>query len=81
MRLLLVLTALLAFVTPAIADVDLDTLRASVIQIDVTTQGEDYWAPWNPPSPYQTGGSGFYIGDKRLMTNAHVVTEAKVIRS
>ncbi|MEN8150729.1 MAG: trypsin-like peptidase domain-containing protein [Planctomycetota bacterium] len=80
MRSLLVLTALLALVTPAFADVDLDKLRASVIQIDVTTQGEDYWAPWNPPAPYGSGGSGFYIGDRRLMTNAHVVTEAKVIR-
>ena len=80
MRPILVLAALLVLAAPVLADVDLDRLGTSIIQIDVTTQGEDYWAPWNPPSPYGMGGSGFYIGNRRLMTNAHVVTEAKVIR-
>jgi len=80
MRPLLVFAALLVLTAPVLAEVDLDKIRTSVIQIDTTTQGEDYWAPWNPPNVYGMGGTGFYIGDRRLMTNAHVVTEAKVIR-
>jgi S1-C subfamily serine protease len=80
MRSLLVVTALLALCTPALADVNLEALGSSIVQIEVSTQGEDYWTPWNPPRVYGSGGSGFFIGDKRFMTNAHVVTEAKIIR-
>ena len=80
MKALYVTAALLLLAGVASAELELEDLRASVVSIDVTSQSEDYYEPWQRPSPSGTGGSGFYIGERRLMTNAHVVTEAKVIR-
>lgn len=63
--------------SPAVARSDVDRYRSSVVQVSVVMQGEDYARPWQRPRPSGTGGSAFYIGDKRLMTNAHVVSDAK----
>ena len=56
---------------------ELDKLRASVVQIEVVSQGEYYTRPWQRPRPRRSGGSGFYIGKRRLLTNAHVVSDSK----
>jgi S1-C subfamily serine protease len=62
------------------AEVDLEAMQASVVQVEVTLQGEDYVSPWQRPEPEGSGGSAFFIGDGRLMTNAHVVSNGRVIR-
>jgi S1-C subfamily serine protease len=62
------------------ANVDLDALQSSVVQVEVTVQDEDYASPWQRPDPTGSGGSAFFIGDGRLMTNAHVVSNARIIR-
>ncbi|MHC4469721.1 MAG: S1C family serine protease [Planctomycetota bacterium] len=80
MKPLLATLALLLLAGVASAELDIEDLRASVVSVDVTSQSEDYWQPWQRPGPGGTGGSGFYIGERRLMTNAHVVSDAKVIR-
>jgi S1-C subfamily serine protease len=80
MKPLLGILVLLLLAGTAGAELDIEDLRASVVSIDVTSQTEDYWQPWQTPGPGGTGGSGFYIGERRLMTNAHVVSDAKVIR-
>jgi S1-C subfamily serine protease len=59
---------------------ELDRLRASVVQVFVDSQGEDYARPWQRPSVERSSGSAFYIGDRRLLTNAHVISDAKVLR-
>lgn len=56
---------------------ELKKLRASVVQIFVNSQSEDYYRPWQRPRPQRSSGSGFYIGNKRLLTNAHVASNAK----
>ncbi len=61
----------------AFAGPDLDKLRASVVQVYTVSQPEDYARPWQRSQPESSGGSAFYIGDKMLMTNAHVVSDAK----
>lgn len=58
---------------------ELDTFRASVIQIFVVGQAESYATPWKRPAPQRWGGSGFFLGDSRIMTNAHVIADAKRI--
>jgi S1-C subfamily serine protease len=70
-------------VTPAVAPavapdgVDLAALRKSVVKIYTVSQSENYRKPWQRPRPQGSSGSGFYIGDRRIMTNAHVISDAK----
>jgi S1-C subfamily serine protease len=66
-----------AALAQADADVDLDALRATVVQVFVVSQPEDYAEPWKRPAPESSGGSAFYIGENRLLTNAHVVSDAR----
>ncbi|MBI2437232.1 MAG: trypsin-like peptidase domain-containing protein [Lentisphaerae bacterium] len=60
--------------------------RESVVKVYATIQREDYTWPWQPSAPYSGSGSGFIIypasggiGRKRILTNAHVVSDARFI--
>lgn len=53
--------------------------RESVVKIYATIQREDYAWPWQPAAPIATSGSGFIIGKKRILTNAHIVSDARFI--
>ncbi len=64
----------------ALAGPDLEKLRASVVQVQVASQGEDYAMPWRRPQPEGSSGTAFCIGDGRLLTNAHVVSNARELR-
>ncbi|GAB4242343.1 MAG: S1C family serine protease [Candidatus Methylacidiphilales bacterium] len=54
-------------------------LRKSVVRISVTSQQMDYRVPWNPGQLGRGVGTGFVIEGQRLMTNAHVVSDARQI--
>ena len=51
----------------------------SVVQIMNFSQSPIWDAPWRFDSVRRSGGSGFVIKGKRIMTNAHVVSWAKQI--
>lgn len=51
----------------------------SVIQILTFRQEPDWSAPWRFDAVQRSGGSGFVIRGKRIMTNAHVVSWARQI--
>jgi S1-C subfamily serine protease len=72
--------ALLLLAAPLPAGPDLEKLRASVVQVFVVSQGEDYSMPWRRPQPDSATGTAFSIGDGKLLTNAHVVSDARVLR-
>lgn len=57
----------------------MDQQRQSVAKIFVTVQQEDFRQPWQSHPPMSGSGSGFIIKGKRLMTNAHVVSDARFI--
>ena len=57
----------------------LSDAQASVVKIHVTIQREDYVMPWQGGEPVGATGSGFIISKKRILTNAHVVSDAKFI--
>ena len=65
-RWLILFGVLLLAAPAATGGVDLDRLRASVVQVEVVLQGEDYRTPWQSPDPVGTGGSGFFIRRRRL---------------
>ncbi len=75
-----VLLALLLLAPPLLAEPDLEKLRGSVVQVFVMSQGEDYAMPWRHPQPQGANGTAFCIAPGMLLTNAHVVSDAKVLR-
>ena len=54
-------------------------LRSSVFKIITISASPDYRNPWNDFSPSQSFGTGFYIGQKLILTNAHVVAEHRYV--
>jgi len=55
------------------------TLRRSVVKIFVTYQREDYATPWQSRRPSGGTGTGFVVGKRRILTNAHIVSDARFI--
>lgn len=51
----------------------------SMVRISTTSQQPDYAVPWNPGSVTGGVGAGFVISGNRIMTNAHVVSNATFI--
>lgn len=64
---------------PSAAFAGLSRERQSVVKIYVTTQQEDFAQPWQSRPPASGNGSGFIIKGRRIMTNAHVVSDARFI--
>lgn len=56
------------------------SISSSVVKIYVTTQRPDYTLPWQGVSPTSGTGSGFVIGKKRILTNAHVVSDIRSLQ-
>jgi S1-C subfamily serine protease len=54
-------------------------IERSVVRIVNHSQRGDWHAPWAPLAPTYSGGSGFVIGGHLVMTNAHVVSDARMI--
>ena len=61
------------------ANFDGDAVEQAVVDIDVTAQRADWFSPWQDQRLVQASGSGFLIAPHRIMTNAHVVSDAKQI--
>lgn len=51
----------------------------SLVRIEATSQDPDYKAPWNPGEVSGGVGAGFIISGNRIMTNAHVVSNARFL--
>src|ERR1700758_3662169 len=74
--------ALVAFfiVTNAVAEIPKGVeIRKSLVRITATSQEQDYKVPWNPGSMTVGVGAGFVIDGNRILTNAHVVSNARFI--
>ena len=52
----------------------------SVVRIFATTQEPDYDNPWQARVPSSSTGSGVVIGNRRILTGAHVVANATFIQ-
>jgi S1-C subfamily serine protease len=61
------------------SEFDGDAVEHAVLDIEVTSQRADWFSPWQDQRLVQASGSGFLIGPHRIMTNAHVVSDAKQI--
>jgi len=77
MRLLLCLLLFSPFLTAKA--VSIAEIRKSLVRISATAQEPNYRVPWMPGSTESGTGAGFIIEGKRILTNAHVVSNARFI--
>ncbi|NOQ34562.1 MAG: trypsin-like serine protease [Methylococcaceae bacterium] len=56
-------------------------VESSVIKIYTTFVSPNYLSPWQLSNPMQASGSGTVISENRILTNAHVVANAKYIQA
>ncbi len=54
-------------------------VRKSVVRVSTTSQDPDYKVPWNPGNIERGVGAGFIIAGPRIITNAHVISNARFI--
>ncbi len=77
-RLLFAVACLLAASSTAVQAAP-DILRKSLVRIQTVSQDPDIAVPWNAGRVGQGIGAGFVISGNRIMTNAHVVSNARYI--
>ena len=54
-------------------------IAESLVRIEGTSQEPDYKTPWSPGEVVSGVGAGFVIDGDRIMTNAHVVSNARFL--
>ncbi len=54
-------------------------IHQSLVRIELTAQEPNYKVPWNPGSVAQASGSGFVVAGDQILTNAHVVSNARFL--
>ena len=64
---------------PNAAVQEAEQVQRSVVKIDADYRAPDHRAPWNAGQEYEGVGTGFIIAGQRIMTNAHVVTNAEYL--
>ena len=55
-------------------------VRSAVVKISVTQQRDDYQMPWQSGPVIGGSGTGFIIEKRRILTNAHLVSDARFIQ-
>ena len=77
--LLLALVAVCLGLLPRPLIAQIGDIRKSVVRITTTSQDPDYKVPWNPGNISRSIGAGFIIAGPRILTNAHVISNARFI--
>lgn len=77
----IVLCFLLLLTTNSYGEGKVYPVEDSVIKIYTTVVTPDYLSPWQLSNPLQASGSGTVISGNRILTNAHVVANAKYIQA
>ena len=57
----------------------LEGARESVFKVRTVMQEPDYGSPWRLRAQRSGSGTGFYIGENRILTNAHVVAHGRYV--
>lgn len=80
------LFCLLVLIVPVAAaaddsDNDIQRLKNAIVKIHTTSAPPDYFTPWRLLNPQQSSGSGAVIAGPRILTNAHVIADARYIQA
>lgn len=82
MRLLLTLMLICSTaLTQAASDQEIQRLKNAVVKIYTTSAPPDYFTPWRLLNAKQSSGSGAVIAGNRILTNAHVVADARYLQA
>lgn len=65
----------------AVSDKEIQRLKNAVVKIYTTSAGPDYFTPWRLLNAKQSSGSGAVIAGNRILTNAHVVADARYLQA
>jgi S1-C subfamily serine protease len=79
MRQLLSALAVIGLLSGSLHAASPELIRKSLVRIQTVSQDPDYVTPWNTGTIEQGIGAGFVIDDNRILTNAHVVSNARKI--
>lgn len=60
---------------------EIQRLQSAVVKIHTTSSEPDYFTPWRLLNNRQANGSGAVIEGNRILTNAHVVANARYIQA
>lgn len=60
---------------------EIQRLQNAVVKIHTTAAAPDYFTPWRLLNAKQSSGSGAVIADNRILTNAHVIADARYIQA
>lgn len=74
-----ILLLCLLLLQPALFAADAIPVQKSLIRVTTTAQDANYRVPWEPGSINGGIGAGFVIDGSRIMTNAHVVSNARFL--
>ena len=70
---------ILILLIPCVGLASLDNLRQSVVKINVISQRDDFQQPWQAGGTGGGNGSGYILHGKRILTNAHVVSDTRFL--
>jgi len=62
-----------------VASLNAVEISRSLVRIEATSQEPNYKSPWSPGDVSSGLGAGFVVAGKRIMTNAHVVSNARFL--
>jgi S1-C subfamily serine protease len=79
MRILLLALLPVSIHAAEVQDPAEDEVRRSVVKIFATMQKPDYYQPWQTDPQDNVSGSGVIIKGRRILTNAHVVSDQTYI--
>ncbi len=71
---------LISFLHANDENLSFDKIRKGVVHIKVFAQGYDAYSPWQTTKVVSSTGTGFIVTSDRILTNAHVVSNAKFIQ-
>ena len=75
----LLMLLVVTFAAPSAWAINFGAIRHAVYKINVVSQEPRVGQPWLHHSSSESSGTGFYIGEGRILTNAHVVSQGKFI--
>lgn len=79
---IVIAVALLATAPLTLAQTEeIQRLQSAVVKIHTTSAAPDYFTPWRLLNNKQANGSGAVIDGERILTNAHVVANARYIQA